>query len=250
VKTPDWRSSESYAGLSHLTMREIAWEFLRRNPGYHEDYNKLPEMPGEQAKDFTHRWGLRFGVDPSCSAREAGIFWRPEVCASVILLSNSNQGSSLPGFMLSEMPGSFLQRRAEDGAHIIIRDKRYSFQLFLAASTDPLSGLQANIPLDENTAQRCASVQLFWSFVLGEMPVGSRKRSGLRGKYPQALQALDGWMMGATYREIAEVLFGAARVDENSWKTSTIRSSTIRLVKLAEDMMLGGYARLLHTYFD
>jgi len=44
VMTPDWRSSDSYAGIVHLTMREIAWEFLRRNPAYQSDFKKSQRM--------------------------------------------------------------------------------------------------------------------------------------------------------------------------------------------------------------
>jgi hypothetical protein len=60
-----------------------------------------------------------------------------------------------------------------------------------------------------------------------------------------ALRALDGRLAEASYRAIAGVLFGAARVPERGWKTHDLRDRTARLVRLGVAMMQGGYRRLL-----
>jgi hypothetical protein len=59
------------------------------------------------------------------------------------------------------------------------------------------------------------------------------------------LRALDGHLERASYREIADALFGAEAVARYSWKTSSIRGQIIRLVKDATRMMKGGYRKLL-----
>jgi hypothetical protein len=59
------------------------------------------------------------------------------------------------------------------------------------------------------------------------------------------LRALDGHLSDASYREIAEGLFGAARVEREAWKTSSLRDRTIRLVKSGVSLMRAGYRRLL-----
>jgi hypothetical protein len=59
------------------------------------------------------------------------------------------------------------------------------------------------------------------------------------------VRALDGRSSGASYREIAAVLFETHRRSATEWKTSSIRAQTIRLVKDAQMMMRGGYLRLL-----
>src|SRR5262249_1112905 len=59
------------------------------------------------------------------------------------------------------------------------------------------------------------------------------------------LRALDGHLCDASYREIAEGLFGAARVEREAWKTSSLRDRTIRLVKSGVSLMRAGYRRLL-----
>lgn len=59
------------------------------------------------------------------------------------------------------------------------------------------------------------------------------------------LQAVDGRMSGASYREIADAIFGAARVADDPWKTSPLRDATIDLVKDGLSLIAGGYRRLL-----
>ena len=60
-----------------------------------------------------------------------------------------------------------------------------------------------------------------------------------------ALRALDARIDGATYRMIAEGLFGAKRIPERAWKTDDLRNRTIRLVKTGVALMHGGYRELL-----
>ena len=59
------------------------------------------------------------------------------------------------------------------------------------------------------------------------------------------LQAVDGHHEGASYREIAERIFGAERVANAPWKTSAIRDATIDLVKDGVALIAGGYRALL-----
>ena len=59
------------------------------------------------------------------------------------------------------------------------------------------------------------------------------------------LQAVDGRMNGATYREIAGVIYGVSRVASDPWKSSALRDATMDLVKDAFAMIAGGYRVLL-----
>ncbi|MGK2741614.1 DUF2285 domain-containing protein [Tepidicaulis sp. LMO-SS28] len=56
------------------------------------------------------------------------------------------------------------------------------------------------------------------------------------------LQALDGWLAGAPYREIAVALFGEARV-EADWRDP--RDHLRRAVRRGRQLMRGGYRKLL-----
>jgi len=66
-----------------------------------------------------------------------------------------------------------------------------------------------------------------------------------RRRLALALRALDARMEGGTYREIAEVLFGAKHIPERAWKTHDLRNRTIRLVQTGFALMRGGYRALL-----
>jgi hypothetical protein len=61
------------------------------------------------------------------------------------------------------------------------------------------------------------------------------------------MRALDAWLAGHSYREIAEGLFGTERVRSRSWKDHDLRSHIIRLVKSGIALMRGGYRSLLRS---
>jgi hypothetical protein len=64
-----------------------------------------------------------------------------------------------------------------------------------------------------------------------------------------ALRALDGRQEGASYRELADVLFKRKSITSSSWKTHSLRDRIIRTVRLGEALMDGDYRRLLlHPY--
>ena len=60
------------------------------------------------------------------------------------------------------------------------------------------------------------------------------------------LRALDGRLAGASYRDIAQGLFGQTRVPAGAgWKTHELRDRTIRLARAGLGLMRGGYLDLL-----
>jgi hypothetical protein len=71
------------------------------------------------------------------------------------------------------------------------------------------------------------------------MTVDQRRRFRLR------LRAADGRINGATYREIAIAIYGAARIDSEPWKTSPLRDAAIAFVEAGIALIDGGYLRLL-----
>jgi len=59
------------------------------------------------------------------------------------------------------------------------------------------------------------------------------------------MRAADGRANGATYREIANALFGPERVAAEPWKTSPLRDAVIGLIESAGPLINGGYRKLL-----
>ena len=58
----DWRLSSTYEPLLDLDRGGFAWEFLRRNPSYQQDYMQFQAIAPVEAEPsrFPGAWGLRF----------------------------------------------------------------------------------------------------------------------------------------------------------------------------------------------
>jgi hypothetical protein len=94
---------------------------------------------------------------------------------------------------------------------------------------------------------RAAAALRLWRGMTGRSPGGDPATlpATRRDRLAFALRALDGRLEKASYRDIAEALFGTARMPDRGWKTHDVRDRAIRLVRLGHAMMLGGYRRLL-----
>ena len=107
------------------------------------------------------------------------------------------------------------------------------------------------IPLDVLIDVRLAALKQL-ALALRRLPpahYAATLTSSRRQRLIQALRALDGRQDGASYREIATALFGAASLPARGWKTHDLRDRTIRLVRYGQQLMNGGYrALLLHPY--
>lgn len=59
-----WQSSEAYAFVDDLSPAQLAWEWLRRNEAYRQNYATFgAAVPSEKetlAALMRARWGLRF----------------------------------------------------------------------------------------------------------------------------------------------------------------------------------------------
>lgn len=68
----DWRSAAAYADLETAPLRDIAWEYLRRNPAFQRDWDWAWSIQDDAlSEEIAARWGLRF---PERSADDLGRF--------------------------------------------------------------------------------------------------------------------------------------------------------------------------------
>ena len=111
--------------------------------------------------------------------------------------------------------------------------------------------MAALVPLDETVLLRLAGLLRFKRRLdghpAGALPRAWRITARLRKRLLGMIRALDGRLEGASYREIAQALYGADAVARYPWKTSSIRGQTIRLVADAVATMNGGYRKLLRA---
>jgi hypothetical protein len=84
-RTTDWRSQHAVDALLELDRAGLAWEFLRRNPDYREDFRQIlqriasGEIREEAAMtEFSRRWGgILSPTIPTCRQTRARRFGGP-----------------------------------------------------------------------------------------------------------------------------------------------------------------------------
>lgn len=75
--TSRWRTESAYDFIDHVDADQLAWECLRRNGEYQQDYAALRGqgvLTDPLPDRLERRWGLRFrGPSAPCSARPADL---------------------------------------------------------------------------------------------------------------------------------------------------------------------------------
>jgi len=147
--------------------------------------------------------------------------------------------------LTEQLPKPSVERLAEDGNHRLIPNP--PAQLWMLDDYPADDALGVLLPLDNSLPQRIASAVALWRRTRGLAAGASASPTPQRrARLILGLRALDGRADGASYRQIASVLFGPENVPAGrAWKTHDLRSRTLRLVADATAMMRGGYRKLL-----
>jgi hypothetical protein len=201
---------------------------------------RRPNFEGDGVSAFAH--------DPQGSFDEQTIFWAPEALPAVVPIIQSASGSqpdraALP---LADLDPDDV-RQASDGWHAVLRIDGTQHHIWLKEAPRSGAVYAAELPLDADFEIRADASHRLWRALNGRRP-GSlfhQLSAQRRDRLAMSLRALDGHMDGASYRTIAEVMFGRRRIPERAWKTHELRSHTIRLVKSGLKLMRGGYRALL-----
>jgi hypothetical protein len=131
---------------------------------------------------------------------------------------------------------------------LILIDRRAEYRLWLPDPPSEGKPVAASIPLDDTAETRAAAVVRFRRHTAGaEANPSPRPARQQLGRQVRSLRALDARLDGATYRGIAESLFGRSRLANEPWKTCSLRDTTIRLVRTGIKLMRGGYLEFLRS---
>ena len=104
------------------------------------------------------------------------------------------------------------------------------------------------LPLDEHFLTRIAAALRIWRALTGRKAGRSPQAltAQRRSRLVLALRARDGRRAHASYRQLAEGLFGPVRLrGDADWNSHDLRDRTIRLARLGSKLAQGGYRRLL-----
>lgn len=220
-----------------LTVPNLCWEFLRRNPAYQKHFGELA-----RGGVLDRHWGLSAPADPSLAANAAGVVWRADVAPGLVVpMENRSLGRrrALPGAAQEPIVG-------EDGRHLRLPS---GLQVQLRGEATPAKPLVVVLVYDIDFNLRVRAVEALRRASLTDTPPRSRLNIAQRERLARCLYALDAWLNAQPYRDIAAGLFGDEDVEGSDFKTSSLRDVTIRLVRRGQSLMAGGYLKLLKAGF-
>jgi hypothetical protein len=242
--TSPWRVKEGYDYLERLPPEGLAWEFLRRNTNYQRDYTlRKSDRRSRDKADTAKQWGLQVLVDPRESALGKPVCWSPKADPAVLVVTRTPD--LFEPKMTLEIPVSLTQKSA-GGLNAASVFDDCMFNVIFTARSKPTDPCTALLPIDEDCLSRIETLTRFWHALHGRtVPADTRLTSQQRRRIRLMMQAFDGRDNNASYREIADAIYGASRVATDAWKTSALRYSTIALVKDGKAMVEGEYLQLL-----
>lgn len=240
-----WKSSAAYLYVLRLDALSLAWEYLRRNPQYQQDWACRHCGDDAAAAD----WQLAAFEDPVLDARVAWPLWRPQSNDVVRLVKDRTARDDTAHFSIWSIAAS--RTLWHDGCCLVLGVALASTTLRIALPNDLGDG-EAHayvIRVDTHAAQRWRRIQRVDALLRDN---GSRNRCAAAWPadrvaiaHLRTLQALDGAFAGASQREIARVLFGGSRVDAGFHADGELRAQTRYLIRRGQRLMHGGYADLV-----
>ncbi len=206
--SPDWRDPSCYEYTAELTFPQWAWEFLRRNPKYRQDWDRwglendvsaqtldrllsgeTPQIAPttkafEQAAIDAAKWGLNQPLNPSMVPRAGEPFpvWRKELLGQRTYLLNRQHAAETIA-------------KAPDEVIYIGLDLR----LRLTPQIGFLKQVFKNERKDETRKLRG----------LSPVPPYPKVTKNQKDKFPAYIRTLDSDSIGVPFEEVAQVLWAS-----------------------------------------
>ncbi len=208
---------------------------MRRSDGFRKSTQRILHVDG----------GYDFDPALMIDAERTKPLWTPAALPSVLTLIDlpdelAARGGALDWADLGPIA-------AESGPDRLVEGSNHVFRVHDVGTERPPAGKAVTIPLDVVVEVRVAAL-LRLSRALTRRDPGpdpAAFTASRRARLALALRVLDGRLQNASYRDIAEAVFGADRMARQAWKTHDLRDRTIRLARYGTDMMHGGYRHLL-----
>lgn len=170
------------------------------------------------------------------------VVWSPSNNPALIVLTQ--RPDFLPQADNSLADSFIAERDGPEGAYSVLRE--HDLQILFRPGVSPTDQLAAVIPIDDDILDRIDALTRLSRAWLERPPLrDTRLTVDQRRRFRLRLRAADGRMNGATYREIAIAIYGAARVETDPWKTSPLRDAVIGFVEAGMALIGGGYLKLL-----
>lgn len=240
---PAWRSAETYRPLLGADAAVWAWEFGRR--GIARD------AKGQAAED--HGGGVPdlcfAGAGPGGDQVPVVIWrWQADPSVPVFSVSPSTSDDS-EALDLQGLDLAVLVVRTDDGGqHVVVSDGQRRLRFAVVEGDVLASAVRCQYLLPPHSIGVGSLDSLRVLVALrdtGRLPSIACGSSPKAGRWMQIIQAHDARGQGASQRDIAVLLFGEARVQED-WvgRSDYMRMRVQRLLRAAEDLVAGGYRAL------
>jgi hypothetical protein len=257
------RRLDDYAYTKGLDGPGWAWEFLRRNPNYGRDFAEhlatVPTSTTHQSgvKVFilpelvkaAEKWGLAAFANPAQSALDASLFWLPAYMNSVVFCHAKPANDNHPEILsLSHFQGQKSVLVTPICEHILIQKSHTTARLIVTGVSLLRDECVLTFSFDgiKNTILGLAAMRELQSLLCRSPEILAPSRPSYL-KYRDYLIGLDGHVAQRSYRDIAEVLYGADRVRE-VWTNETrhLKDKVRRAVQAGIELMNSGYVKLLN----
>jgi len=192
--------------------------------------------------------GCRFAIDPDLRADQAPVIFLPHLDPGAALLAAApatfnnvkTVGSITPTF----------QRSTPDFTYWIVEDSHGRLPVVRVREVSASAQSAGIIPIDADFTTRLGALLRLRDLMTGRLHARPLERltRQRRQRLALTLRALDGHLAHASYRVIAQGLFGRGCIPAGAaWKTHDLRDRTIRLSRSGLKLMHGGYLDLLRS---
>lgn len=180
-------------------------------------------------------------------SRIARVLWDPEVCAHVLPLW-IHRPSHYVQTLTRGVTADVTIVRDGDSWHVRIANGGRCLQLFVQSTSlrTPEVMTAAIVPHHWMASRAGALADYNEALALGRLRPLRRRTSGRSARLTAVLRALDAALAEASYRDIAEALFGAHRV-QRDWSDpgENLRDRVRRAISAGRRLSAHGYRRLL-----
>ncbi|MEM9962911.1 MAG: DUF2285 domain-containing protein [Pseudomonadota bacterium] len=184
--------------------------------------------------------GCDFPVDPDLRAPDAPVFWLPAIAPAAVHLIEEIPVVGIESITLADLMSA--RRKSADGlTWLQLHDGAVLLGKHEPDCAAPVGIL---LPLDDDWPIRLAAADRLRRRLIDRTADPPFTQQQL-GRLKRALRTVDGRRDGASYRTVATEFFGARRVAEEPWKTSSLKAQVARLAALGHTLIDNGYRRLL-----
>jgi len=262
---PDWANGEAYDYTDKLSLREFAWEFLRRNAEFRADWSRARLEYGISGYDgpttllvsqhstpSLARWGCLYASSPTQDALSSVVFWSADVCASILRLTAFGMEAQVAAtpFILRSIPcSSTLLEIPDRPQNLLFSESGRALQLVVEGEDvmRPVRLMTDSAPEGRLAAAQIRALQCFNDLRLtGHFFASNVQRDVLSPRFRRVLRTLDAHLSGASNQEIARTLWKDEYSDER-WDSPdyALRDRVRKALARGIFLIREGYRKLL-----